>query len=231
MKQVMLIDVMNLCFRIYHTHQDLTTKKGVPTGVLYGVMNHVLYLNYKFPKTPLIFCFDGGKTWRQDFADKKYKRNRTPSESRDSVYDQVNHLFALLNCFGFHTLWVQGTEADDLIGILAHQFIKKYDKLEVLIYSADRDFLQLVSNKVTVLKSQGGDHLKRMTPKEVQSIHGIPPGQWVKYRSLCGDASDSIKPVKGIGSKTALKMVYAGVDASRKSSGIFQVVYVISSLS
>lgn len=216
MKQVMLIDVMNLCFRVHFAHEHLSTKKGVCTSVLYGFMDHILYLNHKFPDTPMIFCFDAGHTWRHDFADKKYKRKRTTSEHRTKIYEQIEPLFGFLNCFGYHTLMVHGTEADDLIGILSYQFIKKHEELKVLIYSGDRDYFQLINDRVTVIKTQGGSHLMKMTEKELKADYGLKPRQWVRFRSLCGDASDSIKPVKGIGTKTAMKMIQAGVDASVK---------------
>jgi DNA polymerase I len=221
---VLLIDGKNYAWRHGWTRRMLRTSNGFPTGVIYGVLSGMLRLNRMYPDTPMIFCWDGVDTknsWRHKLA-KTYKANRIkkaegekPQEVKD-VYVQIPPLRILLAQMGYLQLEISQLEADDLIGILSATLAKKVD--HVLIYSSDKDFIQLMSDRVLLIRDiDKKQKCRPLQEKEVKEDFGILPADWIKYRSLVGDPSDNIrKPVKGLGPKTALKMLAAGYDPSKK---------------
>lgn len=215
-RNVMLVDVSNLAYRTHFVAPELATKDGIPTSVLHGVLKYVLHLHRHFPKTYFIFCFDGGVTWRHSYHKQEYKSTREPSEHRSTIYKQIPTLKKMLVCLGFKVLQVSGLEADDLIGILATSLEKKKSIRAVFIYSGDRDFFQLLTDKIRVVRAQDRlEKMRIMTPEDLKKEYGIGPDEWVKMRSLSGDSSDHIKPVKGVAKKIALKLILTcGIDAS-----------------
>lgn len=226
MSKVILIDGKNFCFRHGWTHRELRYNK-VPTGMLYGAITGIVRLARLHPDTVLAFCWDGvdsHNSWRHKLCP-DYKSNRkvvvaaTEAERKKHEWKvamniQIPLFKQFIDMMGFKQLEVAALEADDLIGILSRHLKPMADK--VLIYSTDRDFYQLMSNRVKVIRDQ--DKTKKCRPhrtKDVVKEFGIGPKDWLKYRALVGDKGDKIDNVKGIGPKTALKLLAEGVDASK----------------
>lgn len=208
--KVILVDAMNLAMREHHTHRELATKKNEPTGVLHGVLSNLLYFNKAYPEHHFVFAFEGGKTWRHELAPEIYKVGRGEHEEVDS---QVSALKEILDIFGIKNISVKGYEADDIIGILATALEERCK--EVLIYSGDKDFYQLISKRIKVVrkkyKVEGYDIIDE---KRFAIEYEITPKEWVKLRAFCGDKSDGMKPIVGIGPGKALKILACGADPS-----------------
>lgn len=225
MNQVILIDGKNFCCRHGWSHRELRYNK-VPTGMLYGAITGIARLARLHPNTVICFCWDGSdshNSWRHKLAP-DYKSNRrvvkatNKQEAEKQAWKtdmniQIPLLREFIDMMGFKQLEVKALEADDLIGILSRHLKPMADK--VLIYSTDRDFYQLMSKRVKVIRDQDkAKQCKPISSKDVFKEFGVMPKDWLKYRAIVGDKGDHIIKVKGMGPKTALKMLAAGVDAS-----------------
>jgi 5'-3' exonuclease len=222
---VILIDGNNYAWRHGWTRRSLRASNGFPTGVIYGVLAGMMRLHRYYPKAVMVFCWDGEHTsnsWRHKLA-KTYKANRikksegeTPQEVKD-VYMQIPALKLLLARMGFLQIEIPEFEADDLIGLVATK-LSEIKVGKVYIYSSDKDFIQLMFKRVILIRDvDKKKNCKPLTEKQVEEDFGIIPSDWLKYRSLVGDTSDNIrKPIKGLGPKTALKMLAEGCDATKK---------------
>lgn len=213
---VILVDVMNLAFRTHYAAPQLESGSGVPTSVLHGVLRAVGDLQRSVSRK-MIFCWDHGipvpgaprtRNWRDDRV-AKYKANRTCSdpEEKERAISQLPILAKAIDYLGYTSIGISGLEADDVIGVLAS------GRGDFLIYSTDKDFYQLLSDRVKILiprkKKEGFDFL---THTDVEKLFEIPISRWSEYLALGGDKSDNIKPVKGMGPKTAVKLIQSGVD-------------------
>lgn len=212
MKQVILVDCMNLVYRSHFAHQFLTSR-GRPTGVIYGFLNNILKVARHYPQTPMIFCWDcKGPTWRHAVAPGVYKANRSKRDPKmKGILDtQRRQLKELLKQMGFRQIQAEMLEADDIIASLALAFdTKGYDR--VFIYSGDHDFYQCISRKVGVIQGKAGV-LKQVTEEDAYQETGILPEEYALLKSIAGDSSDNMKPVPGIAEKKALLLLEAGAD-------------------
>lgn len=229
-----LIDGHSLAFRSYFAFArgregGLRTSTGIPTSVCYGFLKALLEVMAAEKPAYLAVAFDLGlPTFRHD-ADETYKEGR-PDTPEDFIPDLEN-LQELLRAFNLPVLTAPGYEADDVIGTLARR--ASTAGCQVKILSGDQDLFQLINPEqgVSVLHlsnalirpgtSQGNSHPWEFGPEQVQQKLGILPTQVVDYKALCGDASDNIPGVKGIGPKTAvqllsqygsLEQIYASLD-------------------
>jgi DNA polymerase-1 len=205
MKKVVLIDGNNLLFRSYYataySGNMMKNSKGFPTNALYGfvtMLNKII--NEEKPEYMLV-SLDKGKTFRHDnYQDYKAGRAETPEESMK----QIEKARALLDSMGITWAECDGYEADDIIGTVAHKMTDKdYD---VLIISSDKDLLQLINKDVIVKLLKTKDYIL-MDHNEFMNAYGIEPIRMIDLKGLQGDASDNIPGVKGIGEKTALKLL------------------------
>ncbi len=219
---IILIDVMNLVFRSHFSYRHLKSEDGHFTGVLHGVLKTVADLRENVSKRQ-VFCWDHGipvygaakpKNWRDDVL-KGYKAGRTREEdSWKAICSQLPDLHRALSLLGYQHVAVMGLEADDVIGILSREL-----RSEVLIFSTDKDFYQLldVGIRVLVPKKDNGE-FQQIHKAEVFDKYGISVDRWAEYLALGGDNSDNIKPVRGMGPKTAIKLIQSGVDLRRPFS-------------
>src|ERR1039458_7978335 len=216
MNQVLLIDANNLCHRAFWSRRGLSSR-GRPTSVLAGTLSMLATIARKMPDTPMVWVWDGGgQTWRHKLLAKRgtYKGGRRTTNQAD--YESVEKQMPVLRRFlkdvmGFRNVLIPGVEADDVIGVLSQALLQ-----HVVIYSGDRDFYQLISDKVDVWRPKAGESKPTLvTDKAVRREFKVGVRQWIKYRALCGDASDKIpNACKGVGPKTAALLVKIGVDAS-----------------
>lgn len=212
MEPVILIDVMNLVFRCHFAHQHLTAE-GKHTGVQYGVLKTVHDLRENVSKR-MIFCWDHGvpvpgaerpKNWREKILP-TYKATRTHNHDvYKLIVPQLDPLAFALMDLGYSHISVMGLEADDIIGILSRSL------RSVLIFSTDQDFYQLLSPSVKILvpkKDRG--KFKVIQQSDVEQEYGIGVERWAAYLALGGDKSDNIKALRGMGPKTAIRLVLDG---------------------
>lgn len=204
---LMLVDGMALLFRAYYATASSgyirRTKAGVPTNAIYGFLRYMWDAIDKFQPTHVACCWDmGSKTFRtEQFA--SYKGNRP--EAPDDLVPQFSLVRDVTECLGIPNLGVVGYEADDCIGTLA----KRYgDSMNVMILSGDHDLLQLVndSTSVIIMKKGHGNYM-HYTPETLYAEKGLSPRQVIDVKGLMGDTSDNYPGVRGIGEKTAVKLI------------------------
>lgn len=204
MKRMIAIDGHSLLYRAFYALPGFTTKKGLPTGAVYGF--HLMLDKVLADYNPdyVFVAFDSGKpTFRHEqFKDYKAQRPPMPEELRG----QVDLTKKLLDHRGIPHISIDGIEADDLIGSAAK--LAKDWGVEYLILTGDRDALQLVDTDCRVLLTKKGISEIRLYDRQaVKDDFAILPEQVPDYKGLVGDPSDNIPGVKGIGDKTAVKLI------------------------
>ena len=206
MKKVILVDGNNLLFRSYYatayTGNIMRNSKGFPTNGLFGFVNMINKIISEDKPEYLLVAFDIGKTFRHDKYD-SYKGGR--SETPDELKMQFPVAKDILSAMGIKYLEVVGYEADDIIGTFS-KMIDESLEYEGIIVSSDKDLLQLISNKVKVKLLKTKDYLM-MERDTFYDNYEIEPIRMIDLKGLMGDSSDNIPGVKGIGEKTAIKLL------------------------
>ena len=213
MKKVILVDGNNLMFRSFYatlySGSMMTNKEGFPTNALYGFVNMMHKIIDEEKPEYIMVAFDIGKTFRHEKYDYyKGKRDETP----DDLKKQFPVAKKILNAMGIKYFELAGYEADDIIGTFAKK-VDENDEFIATIISSDKDLLQLISNDVEVKLLKPKDYI-RMNKQVFFDTYGLEPIKMIDLKSLMGDASDNIPGVKGIGEKTALKLLqeYGSLD-------------------
>ena len=192
---VLLVDLSSIGHPIWHVSQaepdpDYTSQRTAAV---------VRKLAADHPHTAI--CCDAPGSFRKEL-DATYKANRPPAEA--ALHHQIDLAREALEADGFPVWRVDGFEGDDLIATATDWLTCPLNELTVLIASADKDLLALVSDTVEVHSTRTGS---RLGPVEVREKLGVDPCQVVDYLTLVGDASDNIKGAKGIGPKTAAALL------------------------
>lgn len=206
MKTLLLIDGHSLLHRAYHALPELTSPGGQPVGAVYGFTKMLLRVLEKNSVDCAVLAWDTPvATFRhQMFAD--YKQHRAATE--DSFRLQLPLAQDVARAFGIQQFSVEGYEADDVIGTIAYEIGENEPSWQVRILSSDLDLLQLVNERVASLVAQKGiTDLVLYTPEQVFERYGLAPAQIIELKGLMGDSSDNIPGVKGIGIKTATKLL------------------------
>lgn len=205
MKTLLLIDAHAMIHRAYHALPDtLTTRDGVPTGAIYGFFLMMQKVLLDFRPTHLAVCFDTPKPTFRKKLFTGYQAKRPPME--DALKVQIPKIKELLDHGGVTRLEKEGFEADDIIGTISERQKKDFDR--VLILTGDRDLLQLTDDKVFLIApKQGVTNFDLFTPHEVEKKYGVTPEHIPDYKSLAGDSSDNYNTARGIGPKTAQKLL------------------------
>jgi len=210
MSKLVLIDGHAILHRAYHALPPLTSKVGQVNAV-YGFTSMLLRIITDLRPTHLAVCFDRKeKTFRQEmFPDYQIQRPEMDKE----LASQIEKTKEVIEAFKIPVFSKAGYEADDLIGTISFRVREKKEKSridEVIIVTGDRDILQLVDDKRKVrvyLPIKGLSEAKLFDEKEVKEKMGVLPPQIVDYKALVGDPSDNYPGVKGIGPKTAVKLI------------------------
>ncbi len=196
-----LIDGSAFVFRAFYAiRQELTTSDGTPTNAVLGFKNMLQKLMRQEQPDYLAVVFDErGPTFRHE-ADPTYKANR--KRMPDELAVQLPLIHRLVEAHNIPKLSLQGYEADDIIGTLAHRL--EAQGLDVVLVSGDKDFCQLVTPNVTLF-----DPMKdqRIGEAEVEERFGVEPARVIEVLGLMGDSSDNVPGVPGIGEKTAKKLL------------------------
>ena len=201
-----MVDGNNLLFRSYYataySGNFMKNSKGFPTNALFGFANMMNKIINEENPTNIIVAFDKGKTFRHDKYD-FYKGGR--DEMPNELKEQFPKAKELLELMGIKYYEIDNYEADDIIGTFAQICDKKNYK--GLIISSDKDLLQLISANVEIKLLKSKDYI-RYNLDSFRKDYGIEPINIIDLKALMGDSSDNIPGVKGIGEKTALKLLH-----------------------
>jgi 5'-3' exonuclease len=205
---LMLVDGMALLFRAFYatavTGQFMINSKGTPTNGIHGFVKHLFTAVSSFKPSHLAVCWDmGSKTFRTElFSDYKGNRGEAPIE----LIPQFDLVKEVVASFDIPNIGLAGFEADDCIGTIASQS-KEFAHVSIL--TGDQDMLQLLDEQISVilLKKGYGNYLVH-TPETFFEEKGITPRQMIDLKALMGDSSDNYPGVRGIGEKTALKLLH-----------------------
>lgn len=207
MKTLLLIDGHAVIYRAYHALPELTTSSGELANATYGFSRILLTVIRDFEPDYIAVVFDHPKpTFRhQDFEEYKAHREEMPDDLRPQV-EKIKQIVSVLNVPKFE---VAGYEADDLIGTLMKQLCENGKGVEGLVVTGDKDLLQLVNDRVHVFIPGRGKYSvdTEYDPHMVQQKMGVTPEQIIDLKALMGDSSDNVPGVKGIGKKTATKLI------------------------
>ena len=207
-QKLLLIDGNSIINRAYFAMPPLNDVEGRNVNAVYGFTNILLKVLADYAPDKLIVAFDmRGHNFRKDIYP-EYKANRHGMP--DDLAAQMPILHELLESMGVTIVEKAGVEADDIIGTVATAFDG-----QSLIVSGDRDMLQLVSDKVTVLLTKKGvTDVETVTPEVLKESYGLTPKQVIEYKALRGDTSDNIPGVRGVGEKTAMTLLekYGDID-------------------
>lgn len=199
-----LIDGHSLAYRAFFAlPPDMANSKGELTNAVYGFSSMLLNVIRDHKPTHIAVAFDVGRSFRHDkFEDYKATRERMP----DELSVQIERIKALVDAFHIPVYTAEGYEADDVLATLAHQAEKQHVKS--LITTGDRDLLQVVDDVIWVLTSgRKFSDVIVYTPEKVRERYHLSPKQIVDYKALVGDKSDNIPGVRGIGEKSAVKLL------------------------
>ncbi len=206
MEKIILVDGNNLLFRSYYATayngNFMKNSKGFPTNALFGFANMMNKIIEEEKPTYIMVAFDKGKTFRHDKYD-FYKQGRI--ETPNELKLQFPKAKELLNAMGIKYYEIDNYEADDIIGTFA-EYCNKDPNFIGTIISSDKDLLQLISNDIDIKLLKQKDYI-RYNEETFTKEYGIKPVNIIDLKALMGDASDNIPGVKGIGEKTALKLL------------------------
>ena len=214
-KKLLLLDAYALIYRAYFAfiNRPIRNSKGLNTSAVYGFTKTLLDALKRFDPTHIAVAFDlSGPTFRTElFPEYKANREETPEDIRLAV-PIIKELLQSLN---ITILQMKGFEADDIIGSMAKQAERQ--GFEVLMMTPDKDYGQLLSDNITVIKpGRSGSDIETVTKELFCKEYGITaPDQFIDILALWGDKSDNIPGVPGIGEKTAAKLIsqYGTIDA------------------
>ncbi|MFQ5485760.1 MAG: DNA polymerase I, partial [Desulfobacterales bacterium] len=199
-KKLYLIDGSAYIYRAFHAIRALSNSKGMPTNAVFGFTRMILKLFETQAPQYAVMLFDAkGPTFRHDIYG-SYKANRPPMPA--DLVVQLPYIKEITKGFNIPMMETPGFEADDLIGTLANMAAR--DDISVTMITGDKDFLQLVTDKIIVW-----DPMKDKThdTDEIRKRFEVEPHQLIDVMGLSGDASDNVPGVPGIGEKTALSLI------------------------
>lgn len=212
---LLLVDGHSLAFRAYYAFAKgrdggLKASDGTPTSICFGFLKSLLLVLEAERPTAVAIAFDLGLPTFRHKADQTYKADR--AETPDDFIPDLANLQEILAALNLQVVTAQGYEADDVLGTLARQGNRQGYRTKII--SGDRDLFQLIdeTEKITVLyldKSvlKGSKTIQEYHSEQVEAALGIKPKQVIDYKALCGDKSDNIPGVNGIGEKTAVKLL------------------------
>ncbi len=202
---VYIIDSYGLIFRCYFAFisRPLTNAKGENISALFGFFRNLHYVIEHYKPSFLIAAMDSKtKTFRHDFyPEYKATRNKTPED----LHAQIPWIEEILKAMGIPVLQCDGYEADDIIATVAKKCEENGRQCRIL--SGDKDLMQLVTENTKILKPENGGGWKITDANGVKAEWGVEPEQLLDLLSLYGDTADNIPGVKGVGTKTAAKLL------------------------
>lgn len=209
MSTLMLIDGHALAYRAYHAFPPLTTSDGELVNAVYGFSRILLTVLRDLSPEYICVSFDLPKPTFRHTAYTGYKAQR--KEMPTDLISQIERIKTVVQTLNIPIYALEGYEADDVIGTIANQAIKgTLDHIDkVLIVTGDKDAFQLVTDSIHVyMPARGKDAFPvEYDPDGVVEKMGIRPDQIIEYKALAGDQSDNIPGIRGIGDKTAVRLL------------------------
>jgi 5'-3' exonuclease len=212
--RVLIIDGLNLFLRNFAV-LNYINQEGVHIGGLGGFLRSLGFLINQNKPTSVYIVFDGvGSSVNRKNLLPEYKSGRNIKQitnydafdniddEQDSKANQISRLIHYLRCLPIKVISLDKVEADDIIAYLSQYITKKYQS-KCVIVSADKDFLQLVTDNITVYSPMVKEYY---TPKTVKDKFGLSPKNFILYKTLMGDNSDKIPGVQGLGPKKLFKL-------------------------
>jgi DNA polymerase-1 len=206
----LLVDGHSLAFRAFyafgkHPEGGLRTSTGIPTSICFGFLKALIEMLDREKPSAVAIAFDLPKPTFRHEIDDTYKANR--AETPESFIPDLQNLQTVLAAMNLPAITHAGFEADDLLGTLSQA--ASAEGYTVKILSGDRDLFQLIDaeKRISVLNLGQKDKIVEYHADQVKERLGVLPTQVVDYKALCGDASDNIAGVRGIGEKTAIKLI------------------------
>ena len=210
--RVLLIDGLNIFLRAFAVNGALN-EKGVPVGGIMGFMKSMALAIREINPTRVIVVYDGaGGSLRRRKINPNYKSNRTPKrvtkfdtfnsleDEKQAMKIQFRRLISYLELLPIDIYSVDNVEADDVIAYISQNILKN----EVIIMSADQDFLQLVDDRIVVWSP---NKKKYYTEELIYNEYGIPAYNFLMYKCLLGDKSDNLVGIHGLGPKKIAKVI------------------------
>lgn len=206
-RRYLLVDGMAILFRAYFatsfTGKIRRTSSGVPVNGVHGFVRYFVDAVQTYQPTHVICCWDMGSTTFRTEQYGDYKGNRP--EAPEDLIPQFDLVKEVVSSFAVPNIGLIGYEADDCMGTLASQLGKEH---EVIIVTGDHDMLQLVAEQVKVaIMKKGIGNYQLYTPQSLLEEKGLTPAQIIDVKGLMGDTADNYPGVKGIGEKTAYKLI------------------------
>lgn len=210
MSKLIIIDGYSLLFRVYFATaypgvEIMRNQDGIPTNAIFAFSNMInkILSSMKEGEGLMVALDTGGTTFRKDSLE-SYKANRKPTpEDLKIQFPIAREFLKSINVFFFEK---EGFEGDDVAGSVAK--LAEKEGYDVEIYTSDKDYIQLVSDKITVnLIRKGLSDVVPLSPTAVKEMFGFDPIQIIDYKGLRGDPSDNLPGINGIGEKTAVKLI------------------------
>ena len=218
MDKLFLIDAYALIYRSYYAfiNAPRINSKGMNTSTIMGFCNTLNEVLTKEKPTHLAVAFDHGKTFRHEaFPAYKAQREETPEDIRLAV----PIIKDILSAYHIPILQVDGFEADDIIGTIAHK--ADLEGIDTFMVTPDKDYAQLVTDRVKMYRPRHGGGYEVMGPKEVCEKYGIAStAQVIDLLGLMGDSADNFPGCPGVGEKTAAKLInqFGSIDSLLSST-------------
>jgi DNA polymerase-1 len=205
MAKWLLVDGFNLAYRCFFAIPELTRADGFPTNALHGWVKSIWKLSDQEKPDGILVFFDLGGSDDRLALHPEYKANR--EEMPEALSKQIPVIKELTRAMGLAGIEIEGVESDDLLASHAKTLAAKGD--EVLIVSSDKDFAQIVGEKIKILLPPPTANPKLgwryLDQAGVVEKFGVPPSQIADYLAIVGDTSDNIPGLSGVGPKTASK--------------------------
>jgi DNA polymerase-1 len=208
-ENLLMIDAHAMMYRAFYAVRFAPKLGEQDVGMVYGCVTIILQLIEQFTPDYVVVAFDSREKTFRHKMDENYKAHR--KKAPDHFYSQIPLVEELIKTLEFPILKVSGFEADDLIGTLA----KKAENKNITSYiaSGDLDFLQLMSNKIFLVKFNGKEPLIFDRTKTFEKL-GVYPEQIIDFKAISGDSSDNYKGIPGVGVKTTVQLLteYKNID-------------------
>ncbi len=205
-EKLILVDGTALAYRSYFAfmRRHLISSRGEITSTSFGFINSILKLKRIYNPDYLVISFDLGAPTIRHRIYPEYKSTR--AKMPDDMVETLPRLYQIADALNLPVVEREGVEADDIIGTLAVKGAEKC--FGVYIYTGDKDFFQLVNNKINIIiPGRKGDEDIILDPQGVKAKFGVPPDKVVDVLALMGDSADNIPGVPGIGPKTAIQLI------------------------
>ncbi|MBI5975477.1 5'-3' exonuclease [Staphylococcus canis] len=214
--KILLVDGMALLFRHFYAssiHKNyMLNSEGTPTNGVQGFVRHIFSAIYQINPTHVAVCWDMGATTFRNETFNDYKGHRP--EPPEALKPQFNLVHQVSEALQFENIGVKNYEADDIIGTLT-KYLSHSETNEIYIITGDKDLLQCLGERVKVcLIKKGFTEYNVYNKERFENEYGIVPHQLIDVKAFMGDTADGYYGVKGIGERTAIKLIrqYHSVD-------------------